>query len=128
MAAPAVLLPLSTSQTTLANRILAEAIGDLAKHRVNLGTLESIADELASALRIGLGALNAVESSDDEPSYSAPCPLGELRRRRKEELALLESQALKARGAGCVRCWDQGENGGPIHPQAMSYDVRGEQP
>ncbi len=120
--------PLSPSQTALANRVLAEAIGDLAKHRVNHGSLEGIADELASALHIGLGLLNRAGSSKDEPSHSTPCPWAELRRRRKEQQALLERQALKARGAVCVRCWDQGENGDPIHPQAMSCDSRGEQP
>lgn len=120
--------PLSPSQTALANRVLAEAIGDLAKHRVNHGSLESIADELASALHIGLGSLNRAGSSKDEPSHFTPCSWAELRRRRKEQLALLESQALKARSlAGCASCWDQGENEGPIHPQAMSCNSRGEQ-
>lgn len=123
MATPAEKSSLSNPQTALASRVLAEAVGDLARQGHKGKDLTERATDLADALHSGICKINA----PSQP-HSFNCPLGELRQRRKEELALLESQALKARGAVCVRCWDQGENGGPIHPQAMSYDSRGEQP
>lgn len=128
MAAPAEKSALSSSQTALASRVLAEAVGDLARQGHKGKDLTEHATGLADALHIGLGSLNAAGSSKDDPSQFTPCSMAELRRRRKEQLALLESQALKARGkASCALCRDQGETGGPIHPQAMSCDSRGEQ-
>ncbi|PAU73297.1 hypothetical protein [Vreelandella alkaliphila] len=182
---------LTPKQNALASRVFVETMSELAKHRINHGKLEAIADELSSALRIGLSEINAVNpltteqvaklermlaestpppssvsplgerrihskeelalleatrakasnpicvlsatSSASPPGLSAAeaayCQMAELRRKRKHEMALLESQALKARGkASCASCRDQGENGDPIHPQAMSCDSRGEQP
>ncbi|MFU1517551.1 hypothetical protein ACM25P_03365 [Vreelandella alkaliphila] len=54
MATPADTSPLSTSQTTLASRVLAEAVGDLARKGHQGDDLKELATGLASALKAGL--------------------------------------------------------------------------
>ncbi|MFI2817893.1 hypothetical protein [Vreelandella piezotolerans] len=102
-------------QRQMASGVFIETLCELAKHRIHHGKLEGIADELSSAMRAGLAEINALEPVANEPAFAACCQMAELRRKRKHEMALLESQALKAR---CASCRDQGESAGPIHPQA----------
>lgn len=106
---------LNDYQRKMASGVFIETMCELAKHRINHGKLEGIADELSSALCGGLAEINAVEPVANEPAFAACCQMAELRRKRKHEMALLESQALKAR---CASCRDQGESAGPIHPRA----------
>lgn len=85
---------LNPQQNELASRLFIETMAELAKQRIYHGKLEDIADEFASALRVGLCELNPLGTLNDEPEIkpsNSVCPLGELRRRRKEELALIES-------------------------------------
>lgn len=57
---------LSPKQNALASRVFTETMGELAKCRVNHGNLEDIADEFASALRVGLREINDVSGLTNE--------------------------------------------------------------
>ncbi|MFP3343338.1 hypothetical protein R0J87_12590 [Halomonas sp. SIMBA_159] len=100
---------LNDYQRQLASGVFIETMCELAKHRINHGKLEGIADELSSALCVGLAEINAVE------------PVG-LDATQLAQLDQAFSDATAALPATGIRVLSVNSSGGPAHYPRVSAD------